>query len=461
MKSENSPGQKAPAKGVLRSLTRGRLLGKILWNVFGIATPLLIAAIVVPRLLASIGVERFGFLALAWGLIGYATAMDLGIGRATTQQVARMRNGADAHQIPNLFATARRLTTLTSTIGMCLIAIAAMAGVYRYIRTEAVPLAEIQYSMLLLALALPMQAVSATYRGVNEAYLNFRSISILRILLGAANFGGPYLVALWTQELHWLVSTLVVSRALALMLYRKFAHDCLSQDGHADRGRYAKAHAHRLLQFGGWYTISSIVSPLLVQADRFFVGALISAAAVTVYVLPYEVTVQTLVFVSAVSTVSFPLISSLLTSSPSDALRVFHSWLLRVSCLMLVVLATLAYVMPDLLRLWIGESVAPESILVGRILCVGVFFNSIGVMYFAWLHAQGKTLHTAVLHMIELPFFIGSLYFLINRYGVSGAAIAWTLRVTVDALALVAIARGANKSVAWQPVMAATPVKEF
>lgn len=461
MKADQSTGKNGQGKGMLRSLTRGRLLGKILWNVFGIATPLLIAAIVVPRLLASIGAERFGFLALAWGLIGYATAMDLGIGRATTQQIARMRNGVDAHQIPSLFATARRLTTVTSSIGMSLIVIAAMAGVYRYIRTEAVPAAEIQYSMLLLALALPMQAVSATYRGVNEAYLNFRSISILRILLGAANFGGPYLVALWTQELHWLVATLVVSRALALVLYRKFAHDCLTEDGHAEPGQYERKHAKRLFQFGGWYTISSIVSPMLVQADRFFVGALISAAAVTVYVLPYEVTVQTLVFVSAVSTVSFPLISNLLTSSPADALRVFHSWLLRVSCLMLVVLGTLAYVMPDLLRLWIGASVAPESILVGRILCVGVFFNSVGVMYFAWLHAQGKTLHTAVLHMIELPFFIGALYLLINRYGVSGAAVAWTLRVTVDALALVAISRSANKRVDWQQVVVGTPVKEF
>lgn len=435
-----------------QSQSRSRHFGKIMWNIVGIATPLLIAATVVPRLLEMIGVERFGFLALAWGLIGYASALDLGVGRATTQQVARMRNGHAASQIPDVFATATRLTTATSTLGMLVIAAAAMSGVYHYIHADAVSATEIQYSMLLLSLALPMQAVSATYRGVNEAYLNFRSISILRVLLGVANFGGPFLVSLFTSELHWLVSTLVLSRALSLLLYRKFALTCLKDDGFLHGGRYDRGHARRLFEFGGWFTVSCIVSPLLVQADRFIVGALLSAAAVTAYVLPYEVTVQMLVFVSAVSTVAFPLISSLLSGSFQDALRLFHRWLLRASGLMLVVLSTLAYAMPDLLRLWIGPGVPPESAVVGRILCVGVFFNSVGVMYFAWLHAQGKTRHTALLHLVELPFFIGALYLLIPQFGVTGAAIAWTLRVTVDAFALMMVARAGNRREAWEPV---------
>ena len=48
----------------------------ILWNLFGLGLPLLIAAATVPKLLLLIGNERFGFLALAWGLIGYAGALD-------------------------------------------------------------------------------------------------------------------------------------------------------------------------------------------------------------------------------------------------------------------------------------------------------------------------------------------------------------------------------------------------
>lgn len=412
----------------------------ILWNLVGLGLPLLIAALTVPALLTRIGAERFGFLALAWGLIGYAGALDLGIGRATTQRIAALRGSADDYQIPDVVATAIRITLVTGGIGMLVILIAAVSGAYRLIHAYTVPAVEIEISLMLLALALPMQAISATYRGVNEAYLNFKSINILRIFLGAANFGAPFLVALYTKEVHWLVATLVLSRCLALVFYRYFAYDCMLKAGHSRRGNYARPFARSLLQFGGWFTLSSVVSPFLVQADRFFVGALISASAVTLYVIPYEVTVQTLLFVGAVTTVAFPVITNLIHSDPRQAAVTFRLWLYRVAGFMLVLMSVLAYGLPDLLRLWIGHQVTEESVRVGQILCIGVFFNAIGAMYFSLLHAHGKTKMTAVLHLLELPFFIAALFVLITHYGVVGAAVAWVLRMLVDTLALVAMA---------------------
>lgn len=60
----------------------------IIWNLLGLGLPLIIAALTVPGLISIVGTERFGLLALAWGLIGYAGALDLGIGRALTQRIA-------------------------------------------------------------------------------------------------------------------------------------------------------------------------------------------------------------------------------------------------------------------------------------------------------------------------------------------------------------------------------------
>jgi O-antigen/teichoic acid export membrane protein len=423
------------------ALKQDSILGKIFWNVIGFATPLAIAAVVVPRLLALIGAERFGLLALAWGMVGYASVIDLGIGRATTQQVSGLRGGAQNHLIPDVVATAIRLTSLTGALGMLLIFMAALGGLYRLVHVQTVPAQEIAFSIMLLALALPMQAVSATYRGVNEAYLNFKGINILRICLGAANFGAPYLVALYTKDVHWLVATLVVSRGIALLFFRHFALACLKREGHPIRGVYVRGFARRLLQFGGWFSLSSLISPLLVQADRFLIGALLSASAVTIYVLPYELTAQTLVLSGAVTSVAFPLISNLILTAPASAERMFRQWQRRLAALMLAAMAILAWIMPELLHLWLGPQVAPESVQVGRILCAGVFFNSIGAMYFSLLHAHGKTRLTAILHVLELPGFLVALYLLIRGYGVTGAAFAWTLRVAVDAIALALAAR--------------------
>ncbi|WP_454764687.1 oligosaccharide flippase family protein [Cupriavidus campinensis] len=414
----------------------------ISWNLFGLGLPLLIAAVTVPHLLAGLGSQRFGLLALAWGLIGYAGALDLGIGRATTQRVSALRDGHQETGIPDVVATATRLTMITGGVGMLLIMLAAWLGVGRLVNANEVPQPEIRSAILLLGLALPMQAVSATYRGVSEAYLSFRNISVLRILLGAANFGLPYVISLFSTRVDLLIASLVVSRAIALCFYRSFALQCLPRDG--TKGVYVRAVAGQLFQFGGWYTVSSILSPLLTQADRFLIAAIISAAAVTTYVIPYEVTVQTLILSSAVTTVAFPAISRLLVSDPDGAARLFRRWLIRVVGAMVASLALLAAILPELLTLWLRHPVDPASVAVGRILCVGVLANAVGSMYFALLHARGKTRATAMLHLVEVPIYIAGLLALTKAFGVSGAAIAWALRMCVDAWGMQLLVRHAK-----------------
>ena len=403
----------------------------------GLGLPLLMAVFAIPGLLALIGPERFGFLSLAWGLIGYAGALDLGIGRATTQRVSALRSSKDGHQIPDVVATAIRITSASGGIGMLIIIFAAMSGAYRLIHADTVPATEIEISMLLLALALPMQAISATYRGINEAHLNFKGINILRILLGMANFGAPYWVAIYTDKVYWLVATLVLSRFLALVFYRYLAHRCMASEKHLTRGKYVKHHAQNLLQFGGWFTVSSVVGPMMVQADRFFVGGLISAAAVTLYVIPYEVAIQTLILVGAITTVIFPVVSNLLHSSPAQANILFRLWLLRIGGVMMLIMIALAFAMPALLSLWVGKHVTEQSVQVGQILCLGVFINAIGAMYFSYLHAHGKVKSTAILHLVELPIYILLLVSLISWLGITGCAIAWVIRTAVDTVALI------------------------
>lgn len=400
----------------------------------GLSLPLVVAAATVPHLIDQIGNERFGLLALAWGLIGYAGALDLGIGRAVTQKVSRLRGEGVVTAIPHVLATASRITFISGLVGGVLIAIAGLSGVAALVETKGIPIKEIRDAMLLLAIALPAQSMSATYRGVNEAYKNFKGINLLRIGLGVVTFGGPYLVALYTQKLPWLVATLVVSRLSALLIYRWLAFSCIPGKTNLDNNPvYSKIIAKDLFVFGGWVTVSSVVSPILVQSDRFFIASIISASAVSIYVLPYEIVVQTLILVTAVSSVMFPTISKMLVESPDQWRRYFYRWLAISAGGMLLVCTALAYILPIVLKIWLQKNFEPQSVLVGQVLCVGVFANSIGILFYALLHAKGRSDITARLHLVELPFFLLILFFLVERYGVAGAALAWVLRMTFDA----------------------------
>jgi len=415
-------------------------LSNIAWNLLGLGAPLIIAATTIPALIQMIGLERFGLLALAWGLIGYAGVFDLGIGRATTQLIAQLR-GQNAHaDIPMVIHAATRLTFLTGTVGFFLLTLAAVFGAEKLIRYSAELAFEVNASIFLLAVAVPVQAISATYRGVNEAFEKFRGISLLRMGLGVLNFLGPYLVAHYSISLVWLVSTLLISRLTSLAVFRHLAMRCVAQklgrsSDLAINSRQTEIKK-RLSTFGGWVTVSSVVGPLLVQADRFVIAGLVSAAAVTAYTIPYEVVVQCLVVVGSVTSVAFPSLAKQMHQGANQWQLTFKRWLFVVIGVMLVLMVSLAFLLPKLLPFWMGANLPVESVLIGQILCLGVFANSIGSMYFALLHAKGRSDLTAKLHLAELPIFICLLFVLINMYGLYGVAWAWVGRTVFDAIFL-------------------------
>jgi len=415
-------------------------LSHIAWNLGGLILPLGVAALTVPPLIDRLGHERFGLLALAWGLIGYAGALDLGLGRALTQMVARLRGGNSLASIPDALSTASRITMLVGLAAGVLIILFALLGGSDLIRTQSTSSVEVQLAILLLAVALPAQAMSATYKGLNEAFMNFPGFSLFRASLGVINFAGPYAVSLLTVQLPWLVSTLVISRLVSLLIYKHLAHSCLRDQPETQRtASYSPIIARQLFSFGGWVTLSSIISPILVQADRFVIASMISATAVSVYVLPYEVVVQSLVVVGAISSVMFPVLSKLMHQEPLAWRAYFRKWLLRVAAIMGLFCTILFLLLPTILPLWIGEKLNERSIVVGQILCVGVFSNSLGTMFYSAIHASGRANMTAVAHLIELPIFLVMLYFGITQFGIAGAAAAWSARMFFDTLILAGI----------------------
>lgn len=409
----------------------------VAWNLLGLGVPLVLALATIPSLVSALGMERFGLLTLAWALISYAGVFDLGIGRATTQYIARLRGigrGGEARQI---LLSALKLTVITGGVGALVLCLAALMGAHRLLNYTQSLDAEVKASFILLALILPLQALSATFRGVNEAFENFRDVSIIRIFLGGMNFLGPLATTFVTTKLHWLVLSLLASRIVALLAFRLVAEKVLpaiEPQRHGDASTASVGDVRReLLKFGGWATVSSVISPLLLQMDRFVIAGVISAYAVAIYTLPYELVVQSLVIVGAVTSVAFPTLTRLLHEDPDGWLKTFNLWTVGVTGAMTVVAATIALILPVFLPWWLHNSFDARSVSVGQILCLGVVANSIGSMYYALIQAHGRSDVTAKLHILELPIYLVALVILLEHFGVVGAACAWSGRMALDA----------------------------
>jgi len=111
----------------------------------------------------------------------------------------------------------------------------------------------------------------------------------------------------------------------------------------------------------------------------------------------------------------------------------------RVIALVLVpvVCVLIAFARP-ILGSWLGQAYAHHGATAFQILGFGVLCNALAYVPFIYVQALGRPDVTARLHVAELIVYVPLTWVLVTRYGIVGAAMAWTGRVLVDALLLVA-----------------------
>jgi O-antigen/teichoic acid export membrane protein len=431
---------KRPTLENTESLTNGGLLARnTLWNLLGNGAPLIVAVFSIPILIAHLGKDRFGILALAWTLIGYASLFDLGLGRALTQIAAKMLVGSERDRLPVVVWTSLGLMLILGFLGTaatgCFAPILArrILNVPSYLQMEALQ------SFYLLGICIPLVVVTAGLRGLFEAHQRFGLVNALRIPMGIYTFLGPLLVLPLTTNLAYIVAVLILGRLLALIAHVYISFRLMPDlRGHA---QWCSVAALSLLRFGGWMTVSNVISPLMVNMDRFLIGALVSMSAVTYYATPFEVISKLLFIPAALVGVLFPAFSSSFARNPHRATELY----IRCSKYLFFILfpATLMIVgfAHDGLSLWLGNDFAQHSSRVLQWLAIGILVNGLANVPFALVQGAGRPDQTAKLHVAELPFYLLALWFFTYRWGIEGTAIAWVLRVTVDAFFLILLSR--------------------
>jgi O-antigen/teichoic acid export membrane protein len=415
------------------SLTRNAIL-----NLFGLVAPLLVALFAIPPLTRELGTDRFGILTLIWVVLGYFSLFDLGLGRAVTQIVSGQLSRGQLENVPDLIWTALGLMLalgLTTAL-----AVAGASGLLVHaLRVPAQLEHETLQSFYLLTISIPIVMVTTGLRGILEANHRFDLVTWIRAPLGVFTYVGPLLVIPFGQGLVPVVAILIVGRAIALGVHVIMCRRVMpSLRG---RPRLDFALVPRLLKLGSWMSVSNLVGPMLVNIDRFVLGSVISVSVVAYYTVPFELATKVLLLPGALAGVLFPAFAGTYGTDPSRSRRLFSQGM-KVTWLVLfpIIVVLVAFAHEGLL-LWLGPEFAAKSARVLQWLAVGVLINSLAQVSFALVQGAGRPDLTAKLHILELPFYFLLLWWLIRRYGVDGAAIAWTLRASVDAVALFGLVR--------------------
>ena len=407
-------------------------------NAAGQGIPVAVAAFAVPILVGRLGVERFGLLTLAWQVVGYASLFDFGLGRALTQLVAERRHATDDESLAS--------TVWSVLIGMAgvgvmggLVAFAAAPWIVeRALRISPSLSADALLAFRILALGVPVVVVTTGVRGILEAMERFDLVNAVRVPTGISTFLGPVLVLPFTQSLTAAVVVLVIARLGGLIvqaiMVRAVFPSMRSRPIFAPRALRPVAH------FGAWMTVSNVLSPLMSSADRFFIGAMLSASVVAYYTAPYEMVTRIMSLVAvAVATSIFPAFAR--WQQGAEVRTLFSHGLRLASVVLVPAMLGIALFASPILTLWLGADFAHRSATILRLLALGVIANGLAQVPFAYIQARGRADLTAKVHIAEVPAYLIMILYLIRARGIDGAAIAWTIRMAADMVLMFIVAR--------------------
>ncbi len=415
-----------------------------LWNLVGSGAPFLLGAICIPYLLKKIGVEAFGILTLIWALIGYFSLFDFGLGRVLTQQVAANIATESGEQVLSLVKTGLLFVTGTGLLGGTVSAALARPLGIKWLHVSVTLQQTTVYSLLIASIGVPLTALTTGLRGVLEAYENFKVVNLLRMLLGLANFALPALsVMVFGPSLEMIVISIIVARLAVLGIHIVQVYKIIPSGWRA--ARINKENIRNLMSFGAWMTVSNVISPLMVTADRFIISYLLGAGIVAYYTVPFEVLIRVLIIPGALTAALFPRLTSVISVDLQQAKKLYHKCLKVVMSTMLPV--TLLIIIGSYwgLTIWLGKDFANHSWLITSILAVGLLFNGMAQIPHAAIQASGNMRATAIIHFSELLLYIPLLFIFLKYFGLLGAAVIWVIRVGGDLIILLLFA---NK--AWQ-----------
>ena len=394
------------------------------YNIAGYLIPGVLSIPILGFMARDLGVEKFGLFTIILAIVGYASIFDIGITRSVIREIAIYKRNKD--EILKILSTSAVIVVALGIIAGFLITIF-NTKISEFLNVSKFVTKDFLDSLAIVAFSIPLYLLTQVWCSLLEGREEFLKLNIYKTFSSTMVVVFPALALLIESSLSYAVMGLLVARFLSLLLIKLYCRDFSSN---------FKFHNYvfkRLISFGGWVAVSNFISPIMSYFDRFILANKMGASMVGFYTAPSEAISRISMLPSAVARTIFPMLSS----GEDDSGKIKITSYILVLLFVIPVGCFCAYFSYDIMSLWLGNEYALKSYIIFQILILGFVFNSIAQIPFASIQSNGRSKTTAILHLCELFPYLILLYYLIDQYGLVGAAWAWTIRMFIDMFLLI------------------------
>lgn len=418
------------------SSTASHILAKnTILNLGGMILPLIVGVFCIPFAIKGLGTKGFGIFSIIWVVFGYFSLLDFGLSKSTTKYVSELVGNEKEKSIPSIVWTAVIISIGLGIIGSIVIISTTSFLINDILKIGVEFSQEAQKSFLYTAIGLPVILVSTSFQGVLGAAQRFDLVNLVFVPVSILNFVIPALSFPYNLSLSQVVMIIVVVRVCAVIAYLILCLRIFPILKH--KFQFDMATLPKLITYGGWVTVTSIVSPILVYMDRFFIGAILSVAVVAYYTAPYDMINRMRILPIALMKTLFPELSAMSYHKRSERITTLFIRAIKYIFLPISVVAgTIFIYAPEILQIWLGNQFSIQASGVLRIVSLGIILNSLAYIPFSLLQGIGRPDLPAKFHLIEFPIYVILIWILTKNFGLNGAAIAWLLRISLDFILL-------------------------
>lgn len=392
------------------------------YNLAGGVLPIILVLFTVPLYLHQIGEARYGVMAIVWLFAGYFSILDMGLSRATTNQIAQL-HAAPANERQSVFWTALLINGIFGLIGALCLWGAGEFLITRFFKMPDDLHAEVLSALPWIAAAVPLSTLGGVLNGTLEARDRFLHINLIQ-LFGSTLFQLiPLAVAfLHGPDLSWLIPAAILTRMITFLPLFIVSLWSLPVTGLVGPDR---RWIRSLLGYGGWMTATNLLGTMLTSLDQFFIGSILGFQAVSWYNIPFNLLWRMMIFPTSLIRVLFPELSK---GNHIESLDMTNRSLrfIGVAFAPLTVISIL--VLKPFLSFWVGKEFALHAAPVGLIFPLGIWLNAIASAPLSLIQARGRPDLVVKVLLVEALPFIGLLWLSVTFFGVEGAAWSWTFR---------------------------------
>jgi O-antigen/teichoic acid export membrane protein len=416
-------------------LKQRKLRTNFVFNVVGMGIPLVVALITIPLYIAQIGTARFGVITIVWILLGYFGFIDFGLSRASAKALATLANASRKRRV-GAFMTSLYLNLFLGVVGAVILYFSGHFLLHRLLTLSDPISTELDASLPWIAGTLPVLLVAAVCHGAiesKERFLAVNSFDVATFTLGQIL---PLLAAIMiAPTLPVVIAAAFVARLASMLVMLCFVF--VKEKVYSLRV-FDKKIVGELARFSAWAGITNIIGTSLLFLDQLLVGFALGASAIAHYAVPMNVVTRSQIVAKALARATFPRFSRMSREHAIDLgerSAVSLGFVYGAICASVIVLSRI------LMTLWIGPQFALEAAPILEVLLIGAWINGIAFVPYGLLQGQGRPDLVAKVHAMEILPYAIALWFLLSKFGVLGAAIAWTLRVAIDTAFLLKVAK--------------------